>query len=58
MRQPRRATVAILTSVAMCKLHDRAMDTKTKLIVAGLTFIVLLFLVISGLLAFTGPPTN
>ncbi len=32
------------------------MDTKTKLIVAGLTFIVLLFIVVSGLLAFTGPP--
>jgi hypothetical protein len=34
------------------------MDTKTKLIVAGLTFIVLLFMVVSGLLAFTGPPAN
>jgi hypothetical protein len=48
----------MLTAIAMCRLHHRAMDTKTKLIVAGLTFITLLFIVVSGLLAFTGPPTN
>jgi hypothetical protein len=34
------------------------MDTKTKLIVAALVFIVLAFIVMSGAIAFTGPPTN
>jgi hypothetical protein len=34
------------------------MDTRTKLVVAALIFIVLLFMVISGAIAFTGPPTN
>jgi hypothetical protein len=32
------------------------MDTRTKLTVTGLVLVVLLFIVISGLLAFAGPP--
>jgi hypothetical protein len=32
------------------------MDTRTKLTVTGLVLIVLIFMVISGVLAFTGPP--
>ncbi len=34
------------------------MDTRTKLIVIALVLIVLTFMVISGAIAFTGPPTN
>jgi hypothetical protein len=34
------------------------MDTRTKLIVAGLIFAVLFFIVLSGAIAFTGPPSN
>jgi thiosulfate reductase cytochrome b subunit len=34
------------------------MDRRTKLVVFVLVLIVLIFIVISGLLAFTGPPSN
>jgi hypothetical protein len=34
------------------------MDTRTKLIVIALVLIVLTFMVISGVLAFTGIPSN
>jgi len=34
------------------------MDTRSKLIVTALILIVLTFIVISGALAFTGPPSN
>jgi hypothetical protein len=34
------------------------MDTKTKLIITALVLIVLTFMVISGALAFTGPPAS
>jgi len=34
------------------------MDTRTKLIVIALVLIVLAFMVISGVLAFTGIPSN
>jgi hypothetical protein len=46
-------------SRAACRSHfDAFMDTRTKLIITALILIVLTFIVISGALAFTGPPSN
>jgi len=40
-----------------CILHDPTMDTKAKLLLAGLALIVLAFMVIYGLLAILGGPS-
>ena len=47
------------TSEPLSRAHfDGLMDTRTKLIVIALVLIVLTFMVISGVLAFTGIPSN
>jgi hypothetical protein len=64
MRSPRPSRLGRLnqageTSEAARRSHFGAsMDTRTKLIITALILIVLTFIVISGALAFTGPPSN
>jgi hypothetical protein len=54
-----RVTHAGETGEAASRSHFIAfMDTRTKLIIMALILIVLTFIVISGALAFTGPPSN
>jgi hypothetical protein len=55
----RRVNHAGKTGEVACRAHfDASMDTRTKLIITALILIVLTFIVISGALAFTGPPSN
>jgi hypothetical protein len=39
-------------------LHGSDMDTKTKLVIAGLLVLVLAFLVIGGIIAIASPPSS